>query len=955
MDALRPEWLRLSQNLELSGAISQTQAILDKHRCERLTLELQSSPNDLEAFPARIRGREVPTLTADLIQVAGPETSCNNEDALATFPELHSQGRGLVLPHLRGPPHKIQRATAPASPCAELEAMIRPLIGSSSNVRQKYGRDLMSSLHALQMAQARALATEIPIVDLGSVHEKLKRSANQRQMQLDHIMSAFQMHDSRVQWLMAGGLYPEVTPVTVLQTLRSTSSLAFGCRMKESIIRYGILTTEYQRLRRLEDALLKGQPSRVQDETQNQGHANWSPLEAPDWLLLEIDANILIRKDQIEVAKATVSPASRSNSVLQMNMGLGKTSVIIPMVAAMLANSKQLARVIVPKPLLLQTAQLLQARLGGLLGRSIGHVPFSRKTAADPQNVKTNLEVIKMFHELHRETLKSSGIVLALPEHIMSFMMSGQQRLSDARVSEATPMLNIQSWLGRVCRDVLDESDYILAVQTQLIYPSGPQRTVDGHPHRWETVEALLCLVEGHLFNLRTQFPQSIQFVSRPEGGFPFIYFSRQDAEDALIARLVEDVCSGRSSVLQTQQCSRVDRQAIRQFISDVKVRKGVQERVERLCPENPALKKTVFLLRGLFVHRILLLTLKKRWNVQYGLHPDRDPIAVPFHAKGVPSAQAEWGHPDVAILFTCLSFLYGGVNIRQARQCLEHVGKGDDPSSEFERWASASARLPGTLREWNAINVDDEIQLEELHRHLQYNSVVINYFLNHFVFPKHAKQFRVKLQSSGWDIPLFSATQGLPVTFVGVQNLKTDPENDTTKLTTGFSGTNDNKTLLPLNIEQADLPSLAHTNAEVIKYLLEPRNRQYVVAADACGRHLREVELLKLISSMEIRVLIDAGGKWSFRGRGNGVQSKNRYSPDTRDGQLHTGRYLARRIHNGSCGSLLRFGKQALCASPSWPQENAALGITVCRQTGRLSNLSRRSSHKGHGLKDAA
>ncbi|KAI1041411.1 hypothetical protein LB505_005621 [Fusarium chuoi] len=49
-------------------------------------------------------------------------------------------------------------------------------------------------------------------------------------------------------------------------------------------------------------------------------------------------------------------------------------------------------------------------------------------------------------------------------------------------------------------------------------------------------------------------------------------------------------------------------------------------------------------------------MTLKKRWNVEYGLHPHRDPIAVPFHAKGVPSDQSEWGHPDVAILFTCLA-----------------------------------------------------------------------------------------------------------------------------------------------------------------------------------------------------------------------------------------------------------------------------------------------------------
>jgi hypothetical protein len=56
----------------------------------------------------------------------------------------------------------------------------------------------------------------------------------------------------------------------------------------------------------------------------NPGHVNWKPIEHPGWLLLEIEANILIREDQVDVALATMSPVSRSNSVLQMNMGQGK-------------------------------------------------------------------------------------------------------------------------------------------------------------------------------------------------------------------------------------------------------------------------------------------------------------------------------------------------------------------------------------------------------------------------------------------------------------------------------------------------------------------------------------------------------------------------------------------------------------------------------------------------------
>lgn len=77
--------------------------------------------------------------------------------------------------------------------------------------------------------------------------------------------------------------------------------------------------------------------------------------------------------------------------------------------------------------------------------------------------------------------------------------------------------------------------------------------------------------------------------------------------------------------------------------------------------------------------------------------------------------------------------------------------------------------------------------------------------------------------------------------------------------ITTGFSGTNDIKSLLPLNIRQDDLPTLQHTNAEVLSYLLENRNRQYHLAADRHGR-LTEVALLHKLKDMKIRVLIDAG-----------------------------------------------------------------------------------------------
>jgi len=524
----------------------------------------------------------------------------------------------------------------------------------------------------------------------------------------------------------------------------------------------------------------------------------------------------------------------------------------MPMAAALLADGEKLMRIIVPKPLLHQTAQLMHSRLGGLLGRTIIHVPFSRRTRTDD-------EILDRYDALHQDVKTTSGVVLALPEHILSFKLSGQQQLSDGRIPQAKRMIGIQEWMSRTSRDVIDEADSILAIRTQLIYPSGAQKTVDGHPRRWEVAELVLGQIYGHLFYLHSRYPHSIELVHRLHSGLPIVYFLRKDVEDELLSLLVDDIYRCRIAIFPPDT-SQHDLVNIKQFISEARVSSALAKSIEGMYPDKPALRQIIYLLRGLLVHRILLMALKKRWNVQYGLHPNRDPMAVPFTAKGIPSEQAEWGHPDVAILFTCLAFYYDGLSVVQLRQTLEHVLKADDPSQAYDCFAQFST-LPNSLRQWNAINVDDEAQLHEIWTHLRGIVMVIDYFLNNVVFPRHAKQFHMKLQASGWDIPLFHATQH-SISAIGPQTLAS-----TETLTTGFSGTNDWKRMLPLTIKQNDLPGLVHTNAEVLVYLLQPRNREFVLAAryneiTSTETRMDEHDLLKRIHLSGIRVLIDAGAQ---------------------------------------------------------------------------------------------
>ncbi|KAK4153830.1 hypothetical protein C8A00DRAFT_43330 [Chaetomidium leptoderma] len=828
LEVIRPEWVRLYHNRDLSVHLNQVQLILDRHRSDlAYPPPKEIASEGVFGSPGPLLGGVIPRLHSDLLakpfdpsflitttqhsSVEWTPLASSPQDGRQSFVRMPNQNAIASNAKPRMSPQEARRHID------ELQTIIDDLANSKSLVRKTYAQDLLQSLEAFKNLRIpQHLATFLSLRDNAVATSEFIRAFTELKASLERQTSS--MSSRRIRWLQLGGLWPAITTVSLLEQLRSTANPCFGSGMRDALITFGLTVTQLQRGMRLNDYVLAGDTSRFADEEANFGHTNWKPQNHPDWLLLEIDSNLLIRPDQVDVALATISPASGTNSVLQMNMGQGKTSCIIPMVAAAMADKKSLVRIIVPKALLLQTAQLLQSRLGRFLNRHVGHIPFSRRTAAKGDS-------IRLYHNIHKRTLKAAGVMLCLPEHNLSFLLSGQQRILDNKVDEARPMVRVHSWLRSVCRDILDESDYTLAARTQLIYPSGPQMSVDGHPLRWRVIQALLSLVDQHLYGLQSSFPQSIEVVRRRGGGFPLIYFVRRDVENELLKRLAADITKGHGGILPMST-----------FDGTHKLKPTTLERMRNLRPDRP----------------------------QYGLRPNSDPVAVPYHAKGVPSEQSEWGHPDVAILFTCLVFYYDGIDEGQLRLALTRVLKSDDPSTEYDKWVQSSDDFPASVRAWNTINVEDDAQVREIWKAVRYRVVVIDYFLNNFVFPQHAKQFKVKLQSSGWDIPLFSAQSASPS--VGI-NGSAENQLSTKKArlrprTTGFSGTNDNRTMLPLTIQQADLTTLSHTNAEVLTYLLHDRSRRCEIITNPQGGRATERDLLVMLRRQNIRILIDAGAQ---------------------------------------------------------------------------------------------
>ncbi|CAG7937273.1 unnamed protein product [Penicillium salamii] len=840
MEAISFEWIRMYENLQLSDHIKEVQAVLNDHWAHMNDVPPEHVLSEYqEQDDQPILDYQMPH-ASQLLQKPGSRLMLHYDPSSL---ERWMDGKLAVLAQILQ-----EQETYTTPEVAELEHIISSFVSSSCPVRSRYGGDLRESISALKRAQSKTVAA-VKMLELDFVEEvkwyngEIKKARMTVDRHFSQITESLARGEVGYSWLEAGNLWPVLTPTSVLEHLRSTSQCVFGSDMKGALLDYGMEIVKLQQLIRMKEALGKQDNGKLCQEYTNWRGGNWSPSTYPDWLLLEIDSNMKIRPEQVKVAQEIITPRSGSNSVLQMNMGQGKTSMIIPMVACLLADTQMLTRVIVPRALLSQTAQVLQAWLGDMLSKEITHVPFSRRTPTSSSHVKA-------CRKLHEDILHGAGVILEIPENVLSFRLSGLQRLSDFKLAEAAHMIEVQRWKDRICRDILDECDVTLAVKTQLVYPGGSQLALDGNPDRWEVIITVLNLIARELPSLARDFPRSIDIVERKNEGFPIAYFLKLDVELELVRKLVEIICSGQTWILPSHGCPRQTRENLRSIISCRGVEAQTVTSFLEDFPGNPKVRKVVYLLRGLFAHGILLLALKKRWNVQYGLHPDRYPIAVPFHAKGVPSDQAEWGHPDVSILLTCLAFYHQGLSEGQLRQSLQAVLSSDDPAMEYDRWTQSSVTLPDRLRHWNLINMDDKEQVTEIWRHLRWITTVINHYLRRFVFPAHAQQFRVKLQASGWDVPLFQtrSTSSNPGEFKGPG------------LTTGFSGTNDNRRLLPLTMQQHDLPALLHTNAEVLTYFLHARSRQYIQAIDLAGKRLSEVGLLRRLNDNKIRVLLDAG-----------------------------------------------------------------------------------------------
>ena len=283
--------------------------------------------------------------------------------------------------------------------------------------------------------------------------------------------------------LRAGGRVPLPTMGDLVQTIREPGILRgfnvfVGLSSGDAArLRGGVLT--WLQLAVLEDRVLRmGRMAAVaaREGSEDVGRSivkellvrrEWEAEEHPEWAVFEADGGLQIRPAQYAVAKAVLETPG---AIVQLNMGEGKTRVILPMLLLEWTRRgaggtrSQLVRLNLLAYLLPEAYDYLHEHMtGGLLRVKLFRMPFSRDVELTPGRAAALLEQVEFCR-------KEGGALMQSPESRASLRLK-QYELLAAGAGDSAERVALGAALakfeGLPWRDVFDESDEVLRVKFQ--------------------------------------------------------------------------------------------------------------------------------------------------------------------------------------------------------------------------------------------------------------------------------------------------------------------------------------------------------------------------------------------------------------------------------------------------------------------------------------------------------
>lgn len=291
INTLFAHWTR---NRELQDYISRAQLMLDRMYEGSLTQSYKADDwQTWQAHPRQDDASSLPTLLM-LMSAAPPplpqkrkvKTTQSTTHASISNPKLHNLIESLG---------------------AERE---------NSSIRKQYSNELAASLDAYSKRKERLIPEVMPCSLEDLLLDRMECEKYMSDM-FEGVCDSLRPKDRISLILDAGALWPRLTVRSVISHLLDLSKVP---NWRSHLLALGEAVTILQRARRLVLAGARNDIPNVCAELDNAGRVGWDPSQRPEWLVIEIENNLLVRPTQAQVALEMLEPSSSSNSLSQLNM-----------------------------------------------------------------------------------------------------------------------------------------------------------------------------------------------------------------------------------------------------------------------------------------------------------------------------------------------------------------------------------------------------------------------------------------------------------------------------------------------------------------------------------------------------------------------------------------------------------------------------------------------------------
>lgn len=410
----------------------------------------------------------------------------------------------------------------------------------------------------------------------------------------------------------------------------------------------------------------------------------YSYIEHPEYLVFEYTTGFLLRPvqvsalDQLMIQKGQIGNIKGLGAVLEMIMGSGKTAVLLPLVAILMAHQGHLALAIMPEELMPSKIAELEKPLGQSFQQSIQVIEVNRQTPLDTPHLQLVLGKLKHAQEEGRLVMMTNSSLQSLYLHFLARLDTLTHPNPPFGLSEEADLFRqIFRFLKEQGQVIVDEVDAVFDVLRSHHFTLQPAKEKGKNQDRLEsaTVHAVLAFYQV-LATQQLDLP--LNFLRTGEQrealkGFQAAYANggKKRLIDALIGQLVKTAWA---------EATESDRRELTHYLE------GDPDKTLDLFPDQ--IQDTLAVWHE-ELNQVFPLTAVKNLHTHYGpiLNPGKrqDPdIAIPYHL-GSPSGQSLFGTDLEQLNYLLQMYLEMGISEKIVQDEIDRLQALDPKRTDIE------------------------------------------------------------------------------------------------------------------------------------------------------------------------------------------------------------------------------------------------------------------------------